>query len=85
MYNLLRFSGARVAPSLAVGSLAALGVVMLGNLSGVLELAYVRGVGGDWFWQWVGIKVWNRRLARLVKRSGVGCRTVSGGGGAAPG
>ena len=56
VYNLLRFSGARVAPSLAVGSLAALGVVMLGNLSGVLELAYVRGVGGDWFWQWVGIK-----------------------------
>ena len=56
VYNLLRFSGARVAPSLAVGSLAALGVAMLGNLSGVLELAYVRGVGGDWFWQWVGIK-----------------------------
>ena len=56
VYNLLRFSGARVALSLAVGTLAALGVVMLGNLSGVLELAYVRGVGGDWFWQWVSIK-----------------------------
>ena len=56
VYNLLRFSGARVTPALAVGSLAALGVVMLGNLSGVLELAYVRGVGGDWLWQWVGIK-----------------------------
>ena len=29
---------------------------MLGNLSGVLELAYVRGVGGDWFWNWVAVK-----------------------------
>ena len=56
VYNLLRFSGARVAPALAVGALAALGVVMLGNLSGVLELAYLQGVGGDWFWQWVGVK-----------------------------
>ncbi len=56
VYNLLRFAGARVAPALAAGVLAAVGVVMLGNLSGVLELAYVRGIGGEGFWQWVGIK-----------------------------
>ena len=56
VYNILRFSGARVWPSLAAGTLLALAVVMLGNLSGILELAYVRGVGGDWFWEWVGIK-----------------------------
>ena len=28
----------------------------MGNLIGLLELAYVRGFGGDGFWGWVGIK-----------------------------
>ena len=56
VYNLLRIAGARVGPSLAAGTLAALGITLLGNLSGPLELAYVRGVGGDWFWEWVGVK-----------------------------
>ena len=56
VYNLLRLAGARVAPALLVGVLAALGITLLGNLSGVLELAYVRGLGGEWFWQWIGVK-----------------------------
>ncbi len=55
-YNLLRLAGARVAPALLTGVLAALGITLLGNLSGVLELAYVRGIGGEWFWQWLSIK-----------------------------
>ena len=55
-YNLLRLAGARVAPALLVGVLAALGITLLGNLSGVLELAYVRGLGGEWFWGWLGVK-----------------------------
>ena len=56
VYNVLRLAGARVFPALGAGLLTAVGVTMLGNLSGVLELAYVRGVGGDWFWNWVAVK-----------------------------
>ena len=56
VYNLLRLAGARVTPALLMGALSALGITLLGNLSGVLELAYVRGLGGDWLWQWIGVK-----------------------------
>ena len=56
VYNVLRLAGARVVPALLTGALAALGITLLGNLSGVLEFAYVRGLGGDWFWEWIGIK-----------------------------
>ena len=56
VYNLLRFAGGRVIPSLATGAAAAVSVLSLGNLIGLLELAYVRGFGGDGFWGWVGIK-----------------------------
>ena len=56
VYNVLRLAGARAFAALGAGLLTAVGVTMLGNLSGVLELAYVRGVGGDWFWQWVAVK-----------------------------
>ncbi len=56
VYNLLRFAGGRVIPSLAAGAATAVSVLSLGNLIGLLELAYVRGLGGDGFWGWVGIK-----------------------------
>ncbi|MDE2786555.1 MAG: DUF2298 domain-containing protein [Chloroflexota bacterium] len=56
VYNVLRLAGARAFPALGAGLLTAVGITMLGNLSGVLELAYVRGVGADWFWEWVAIK-----------------------------
>ena len=56
VYNILRMTGARAFPALGAGLLTAVGVTMLGNLSGVLELAYVRGVGGEWFWNWVAVK-----------------------------
>ena len=56
VYNVLRLAGARAFQALGAGLLTAVGVTMLGNLSGVLELAYVRGVGGDWFWNWVAVK-----------------------------
>ena len=56
VYNLLRFSGSRVSPALVVGLIAAGGVLLLGNLSGALEFAHVRGIGGEGFWGWAGIK-----------------------------
>ena len=52
----VRFSGSRVSPALVVGLFAAGGLLLLGNLSGVLEFAHVRGIGGEGFWGWVGIK-----------------------------
>lgn len=55
-YNLLRFAGARMATALAAGAAMAIAIPMLGNLVGLLELAYARGLGGAGFWQWVGIK-----------------------------
>ena len=56
VYNLLRFAGARVATSSTVGVAAAASILLLGNLTGLLELIFVRGFGGEGFWQWVGIK-----------------------------
>ena len=56
VYNLLRMAGSRASTALAAGIGSALAVVLLGNLSGVLELAYAVGVGGDGFWSWLAIK-----------------------------
>ena len=55
-YNLLRLAGASTSMGLVIGTCAALAIGLLGNLSGVLEFAYVRGIGGDWFWEWIAIK-----------------------------
>ena len=55
-YGLLRLAGARIAPALAGGAATALAVILLGNLSGVPELAHARGLGAAPFWQWLGIK-----------------------------
>ena len=56
IYGLLRLGGSRVTPALAVGVGTALAVALLSNLSGALEFAYVRGLGGEGVWQWIGIK-----------------------------
>ena len=56
VYNLLRLAGARTTRALVVGAAAALGIGLLGNLSGALEFIYVRGLGWDGFWNWVAIK-----------------------------
>ena len=55
-YNLLRLAGASTSMGLVIGTCAALAIGLLGNFSGVLEFAYVRGIGGDWFWEWIAIK-----------------------------
>ena len=56
VYNLLRLAGARTSQGLLIGTGTALGIGLLGNLSGVLEFAYVRGLGGDWLWEWISVK-----------------------------
>lgn len=77
-YNLLRFAGARVGPALAVGAATALAIPMLGNLAGMLELAYARGIGGAGFWQWVGIK--DLLEAPVGGGGGIGIGNDGGGG-----
>ena len=56
IYNLLRHAGASVSRSLAVGTVSALCIGLLGNLSGALEFAYLRGLGWDGLWEWIAIK-----------------------------
>ena len=56
VYNLLRYAGATASRSLMLGTLAALCIGLLGNLSGVLEFAYVRGLGWEGLWEWIAIK-----------------------------
>ena len=56
IYNLLRHAGASASRSLAVGTVAALCIGLLGNLSGALEFAYLRGLGWDGLWEWVAVK-----------------------------
>ena len=56
VYNLLRYAGATAPRSLAWGTASALGIGLLGNLSGALEFAYVRGLGWDGFWEWIAVK-----------------------------
>ncbi len=56
VYNLLRLAGASAAQGLLIGTATALGIGLLGNLSGVLEFLYVRGVGADWLWEWIAVK-----------------------------
>ena len=56
IYNLLRLAGASAFRSLAWGTVAALCVAFLGNLSGALEFAYVRGLGWDGLWEWIAVK-----------------------------
>ncbi|MBI2866205.1 MAG: hypothetical protein HYX99_02445 [Chloroflexi bacterium] len=42
--------------ALGFGVLAAVLVLLAGNLEGLLELAYAHGMGGTGFWSWLGIK-----------------------------
>ncbi len=55
-YNLVRLSGGGFRAGILTGLGAAIVIVMVGNLLGVLEFVQVRGWGSDGFWQWVGIK-----------------------------
>ncbi len=55
VYNLVRLSRGGFKTALGFGLVAAGFLVVLGNLEGVLELLYAHGLGGEGFWEWVGI------------------------------
>ncbi len=46
----------RMLSPIAIGIIAALFVVFLGNLEGTLEIAHLNGVGSTQFWKWLDIK-----------------------------
>lgn len=54
--NLIRLSGGRVGAAINFGLVATALLILIGNLEGALELANSLGLGGDGFWEWVGIK-----------------------------
>ncbi|MEK7848977.1 MAG: DUF2298 domain-containing protein, partial [Chloroflexota bacterium] len=57
MFNLAQGNSGRLRDrALTFGLLGAAFVLVLGNLEGILELAYAHGLGGDGFWGWLGIK-----------------------------
>lgn len=55
VYNLVRLSRGGFKAALGFGLVAGGFLLILGNLEGVLELAYAHGLGGEGFWGWVGI------------------------------
>jgi len=56
IYNLVRLSGGGLRSALGFGLAAPAMIMLLGNLEGVLEFIHAQGLGGDGFWNWVGIK-----------------------------
>ena len=55
-YNLARAHGASALKGAQFALLAPILLLAVSNLEGILELASMRGWGGESFWQWVGIK-----------------------------
>ena len=56
MYNLVRLSGGGLKAAIGFGLAAPAMIMLIGNLEGALEFINARGLGGDGFWNWVGIK-----------------------------
>jgi len=57
VFNLVQGASERVRDrALAFGLLGAALVLLVGNLEGLLELAYAHGLGTSGFWSWLGIK-----------------------------
>lgn len=54
--NLIRLSGGRAKAAINYGLVATALLILIGNLEGALELTSSLGLGGDGFWQWIGIK-----------------------------
>ena len=57
VFNLIRLRGeTTVRTAVRFGILGCVLFLVLGNLEGMLEVLYARGIGGSSFWEWVGIK-----------------------------
>lgn len=58
VFNLVRMTGGEEKSRTAVrfGLIGCVLLLVIGNLEGIVEILYARGVGGADFWQWIGIK-----------------------------
>ena len=56
VFNLVTIAGGKNGTAVRFGLSGCVLLLVIGNLEGVLEILYARGVGGGNFWQWVGIK-----------------------------
>ncbi|MYB49827.1 MAG: hypothetical protein F4X72_11275 [Dehalococcoidia bacterium] len=54
--NLVRADRAKVKAAVLTGMVAALLLVFLANLEGVLEFMRANGMGSDGFWSWIGVQ-----------------------------
>ena len=59
VYNLVKLLKGSTRAALGFGAVAAMFLVVLGNLEGFLEVLYSNGVGSEGFWKWVGINELN--------------------------
>lgn len=56
VYNLVRMIRGGEVTAMVFGTVAAVFLLILGNLEGVLEMLYAHGYGSQGFWAWIGIE-----------------------------
>jgi YYY domain-containing protein len=56
VYNLVKLCHKGFKAAIGFGLIAAVFLVILGNLEGALEMGYAHGAGSQGFWRWVGIE-----------------------------
>ncbi|MFA5367179.1 MAG: DUF2298 domain-containing protein [Dehalococcoidia bacterium] len=56
VYNLVKMCHKGFKTAVGFGVIAAVFLLILGNLEGALEMGYAHGMGSEGFWNWVGIK-----------------------------
>jgi YYY domain-containing protein len=85
VYNLIALAWGRIGrvgahadhpkwSTLLSGLLGPLLVVLMGNLEGVMEVLYARGIGSEAFWQWVDIRALAQKPPALAEGSWVPTR-----------
>ena len=55
-YNLIKLHGSSTRRAVMFSLLAPIILIFIGNMETLFEVIHFRGLGSDWFWQWVGIK-----------------------------
>jgi YYY domain-containing protein len=55
VYNLVKMCHKGIKTAIGFGVIAAVFLLILGNLEGALETGYAHGMGSEGFWNWVGI------------------------------
>ena len=67
VYNMVRADSRRLRHALTAGVAAAVLMVIVANLEGVLEFMRANAMGSGWFWDWVGIDGLDAPAATLTE------------------